>query len=227
MRSSRLPRGRKAGCLPRKSKPGEWCPLASEKIEIVPREDWEKFKDTNVKPFIKQVLNQGSNGSCATESTTQATMICRAEQGLPFVLLNPLFIYNTTSGGRDNGSSIDENLQFAREHGIAPESVWPRSKGFKARPSDEAVKEALKYRIEEFYDIQTIEEFVSCLLKGFPVVWGANGHSVCKVVHLNDKEGVDVNSWGTDWGTDGFGVWAPYRQINWQYGAWAVRSVVR
>lgn len=215
---------RKMLCLPRKSKPGEWCPRAKDHIPLIPRDEWSEWSDTTLRDKVRQVLDQDGVGSCATESTTQSVMVARAMAGLPFVLLNPWYIYHTTSGGRDRGSSIDENLRFAREHGIASEAVWPRSKGWRKRPSDEAIENAKKYRIEEFYDIQTVDEFVSALLCGFPVVWGAKGHSVLKVEHRSEREGLDVNSWGTDWGDDGFGVWASYRAIQWNYGAFAVRT---
>lgn len=219
-----VPPGKAMGCLPRKSKVGEVCPMAAERIKIIPRNEWDDYaKQTNLRPFVQQVLDQNGVGSCATESPTGGVMIGRATAGLPFVLLNPWFIYRVTSGGRDSGSSIDENLEFVREHGIAPESLHPRKLGWRAKPSEEAVEAAKSYKIEEFYDVTSIDEMVSCLLSGFPVVWGANGHAVCKVAHLNDKEGLDLNSWGTDWGDKGFGVWAPYSKINWNYGAFAVR----
>src|SRR3972149_2289686 len=130
-----FPKGIVRGCLPRKSRPGEWCPMASERIKLVPRADWAGLaKELHLRQFVRAVLDQDGAGSCATESPTGAAMISRAFAGLPHVLLNPWFIYHTTSGGRDNGSSIDENLAFAREHGIAPESIWPRSEGWRAAP---------------------------------------------------------------------------------------------
>jgi hypothetical protein len=151
-------------------------------------------------------------------------MVAEVFSGQEFVELNPWFVYHTTSGGRDAGSSIDENLRFVRQYGIAPMSVWGRDKGWRQRPSDEAYDAALEHRIDEFYDITTVKEFVTALLLRMPVVWGANGHSVLKVEHLNDREGLDLNSWGSDWGDGGFGVWAPYRSITWQYGAFAIRT---
>jgi hypothetical protein len=210
--------------------PGELCPMVADHIDIVPRADWAAFAakiggGEGMEPFVKVVLDQDGAGSCATESTTGGVMVGRQFAGLPFVLLNPWFIYHMTSGGRDQGSSIDENLAFVRENGIAPESVWPRSKGWRATPSDEAKEAALDYRIEEFYDVSTIDEMVSCLLQGFPVVYGSNGHSVLKLRHLDENQGEDLNSWAETWGRKGFGVWATYRAVNWAYGAFAIRTV--
>ncbi len=221
----RLPRGRVAGCLPRESRVGENCPMFSSKIETIPRREWSKYEGKiSLEPLVTEIFDQGQVGSCAAESSVQALQICRAMAGQPFVGLNPYSVYHSTSSGRDRGSSIDVNLRYLREHGCCPEDLWPREKGWRERPSEEAMRHAKRYRILEFYDIETVEEMVTALLKGFPVVYGANGHAVCKISHLNDSKGLDVNSWGEGWGDDGMGVWAEYRHIGWNYGAFAVRT---
>lgn len=223
--------GRYAACLPRKSKVGAICPLASERIKLIPRGEWaaaaaELNRGTGLKPHVKFLLDQDRAGSCATEAAASAVMVDRVARGLPHRLLNPWFVYYHTGGqtdrgdGRSGGSSIDENLAFIREHGIAPMDVWPRERGWRTKPSGQAYQEALAYRIEEFYDVQTIDELVSCLLCGFCVVYGARGHSVLKVAY-----DLDLNSWGKQWGDGkGFGIWAPVADVEFAYGAWAVRT---
>jgi hypothetical protein len=222
-----IPSGYRTGCLPRTTKPGEFCPLFGSRIRVIPRSDWATYTGKiSLRHFVREILNQGRVGSCASESSTQSLMIIRAFAGLPHVSLNPYFVYNTVCGGRDQGSTIDSNLKFLREVGVPPISIWPRDKGWQTRPSEEAIEAAKDFRILEFYDISTIEEMVTALFLGFPVVYGANGHAVVKVEHLNDREGLDVNSWGTDWGDGGFGVWVPYSTIgsSLRYGAFAVRT---
>ena len=127
---------------------------------------------------VTTIKDQDGVGTCATESTTQAVEIVRRFEGQEYVELNPWSIYWYTSGGRDSGSSIDDNLAYVREKGICPESLWPRSKGWKSRPSAEAMEAALQYRIDEFYDVTTIAEAGTALLLGFPVVFGWQGHSL-------------------------------------------------
>lgn len=220
------PADRKPGCLPRKWAPGVRFPMAAERITIIDRDDWPKYTGkVSMRPFVKTVLDQGSVGSCATEGAAQALMITRAYAGKPHVVLNPWFIYHTTSHGSDSGSSIDENLEFIQEFGCAPESVWPRSKGWRAKPSAEANAAALEFRGVEVFDISSIDEMVSAELSDFAVVYGSNGHCVVKVEHQNDRQGLDINSWSESWGDNGFGVWATYSQVNWGYGAWALRTV--
>jgi len=219
------PPGRVKGCLYRGSLPGAVCPLASERIKTIPQREWsDLIPRIDLRPKVPSVFDQNGNGSCATESATGGVKVCRSMNRMPFMELNPLFVYHTTSGGRDSGSNIDSNLAFIREHGVAPESVWPRSKGFLKTPSEEAKHAALRYRIDEFFDIQTWEEFGSALLQGFAVVWGYSGHSIL-ATGLTDENTIEyLNSWGM-WGDQGYGR-ARSRSIVWGYGAWAIRSVI-
>lgn len=221
--------GRVAGCLPRASKPGEICPLASERIKVIPESEWDDIlKDPNrvmLRPSVPVVLDQDGVGSCATESTTAAVMTMRAFNGQPFELLNPWYIYRVTSGGRDGGSNIDTNLKFVREHGIAPERLHPRSKGWRGRsaePSDEAVEAAKEFKIKEFFDIQTKAEAGSALFQGFGLVYGRRGHSIFGCNMVNKSIFDFLNSWG-DWGDQGFGR-DSLRDINFGYGLFAVRA---
>ncbi len=217
--------GRKAGCLLRASTFGEWCPLASESIPIIPRREWSDILDDpnhmRLRPSVPIILDQDGVGSCATEATAQSIMTTRSFSGQEFVKLNPWFIYQTTSGGRDGGSNIDTNLRFARENGCAPESVWPRSNGWHKRPSDKAVVLAEEFKILEFYDIRNTEEFGSALLLGFPVVYGRRGHAITAVDLIGDNKIIYANSWGA-WGDEGFGT-DSLSGVNFGYGAWAVR----
>lgn len=221
-----VPPGKKTGCLERASKVGQWCPLASEQIEIIPRGEWpDLIGKVNLRKRVHQIKDQDGVGSCATESTAQSIEITRDVSGQDFVQLNPWFIYYHTSGGRDRGSSIDENLRFVRERGVAPETIWPRSNGWRTRPSEEAYEAARKYRILEFYDITSTQEVGSALLLGFPVVYGWQGHSCVLTRLLSVDEAEYANSWGTRWGDEGFGR-IGLHEINFRYGAYAVRVPV-
>jgi len=214
------------GCLPRASITGQVCSRFPAGW-VIPKVDWPALladpNRINMRPSIPVVLDQDGVGSCATESSTGSVMAINSFNGRPFTLLNPWFVYHTTSGGRDGGSNIDTNLVFIREHGIAPESVWPRSKGFRAKPSEEAVAAALDYRILEFYDITNDVEFGSSLLLGFPVVYGRSGHSILATDLLELDLFEYLNSWG-NWGDAGFGKESLSRSVNYGYGALAIRA---
>lgn len=217
--------GRVPGCLPRASKPGELCPLAAERIPLVPRNEWaERIENqfyTGLWPAVPAVLDQDGVGSCATESTAGSVMTCRCFNGQNHELLAPWFIYRETSGGADRGSNLDTNLAFVRRNGIAPMRLHPRSKGWRARPTEEAIQAALNYKIEEFFDIQNEVEFVSALLSAMPVVYGRRGHSIYGIDMVDERNFRMMNSWG-NWGDKGTAV-ERLSGINWGYGAFAVR----
>jgi hypothetical protein len=169
----------------------------------------------------KQVLISGN--SCAAEASTGSLMTTRNFRGQEHVPLNPWFVYRVTSGGRDSGSNIDSNLRFIREYGCAPESLHPRSLGWSARPSEEAKEAALRFRIDEFFDISTIEELGSALLQGFTVVYGRAMHAIYAVNLRSMTEIEYANSWAPTWGDQGFGRDSLSR-VNFGYGAWATRT---
>jgi hypothetical protein len=201
------------------------CGLFAENVPVIPTQEWPNLiGEIELRSFVTKIKDQDGVGSCATESTSQAVEITRRLEGQPWVELNPWFIYQTTSGGRDSGSSIDTNLAFVRENGIAPEAIWPRSKGWRARPSAEAVEAAKQFKIDEFYDCETTAEIGTALLLGFPVVFGWQGHS-CVLTHLlNTTTAQYANSWAPTWGDEGFGT-IKLSSINFGYGAFAVRTV--
>lgn len=219
-----VPDGMSTGCLPRASRVGQWCPLMSERVPVIPPAQWpDLIGEIELRSFVNAVKNQGNVGSCATESTTQGVEIVEVLSGQLWVELNPWFIYHTTSGGRDQGSSIDTNLAFVRQNGVAPESIWPRSKGWQARPSADAVEAAKLHRIDEWYDCTTVAEIGTALLLGFPVIFGWNGHS-CIFTHLlNTTTAQYCNSWSPQWGDKGFGE-LRLSSVNFQYGAFAIRT---
>jgi len=220
-----LPPGRVLGCNPRKSRFGDCCKPLADEMEVISRDQWASLLgNVGLRNKVKQIIDQGNYGSCATCSTSQAVMIAREVSGQPFVFLNPLSIYRVTSGGRDNGSSIDENLEFARDTGILPESYWPYSKGFKASPPIGWEDVAAGYRIDEFFDIANEEQVGTALLMAMPVVFGWQGHSCVLTRLLSTTTAEYANSWG-DWGDNGFGT-IKLSAINFDYGAFCVRTTV-
>jgi len=222
-----IPPGKAKGCLPRASKVGEWCPLLSDVIDIIPREEWGQFiGEVELSSCVKKIKDQDGVGSCATESCAQGIEIVQQWQGQQWVELNPWFIYRVTSGGSDRGSNIDTNLRFARDNGCAPASLHPRSLGWRASPSAEAVEAAQNHKIDEFYDITSIDELGTALLTGFPVVFGWSGHSCIFTELLNANTAKYANSWAPTWGDNGFGTLALSR-VNWGYGAYAIRTATQ
>lgn len=214
---------RLAGCLPKKSQTGEWFPRAADTIRIIPRDQWDEIaQEISLKNRVLKIKDQNGFGACASYASVLSVEIARELAGYPYEELNALSVYGRVNGGRDAGSSIDENLRFIQQRGVVPVRLWPESKGWRANPPEEAWDAALDYRIDEADDIANVDEFVSVLLGGRPVVWGSRGHALCAIAHKKDYPEV-ANSWDTSWGDEGFGKWDSYNRITWGYGAWSPR----
>jgi hypothetical protein len=230
----KIPPGRKRGVLkertrgPKARRYDDRCESVRGQIELIPREFWEelaanKFHKERRRRY-RWTFDQDGLGSCAPESGYGGKGACDMRQGLPMVFTNPLFAYYTTSGGRDNGSVIGDNVEHLRDYGACPEEVWPRSKGFRAEPSSQAYKIAAFFKLKEFFYIETIDEFVSGLLQGYDIHAGYDGHAVIFDRYLGGQKVEFKNSWGA-WGDDGFGP-LPLSKIYFPYGAYAYKLVV-
>lgn len=220
----------RTGCLPRASKFGEWFPAAKDYIKTIPRDEWKgiiaarKSEGVSLRDVVPVIYTQ-SMGSCAAEAATGAETDARSFMGMEFILLNPVSLYYFSGGGRDNGSNIDTNLRYLRDQGVLPMSVWPRSKGLRRPPQDLMKEYAVKYRVDEWYDIRNAAEFASALLTGYTVVYGRRGHAIRAIDMLDTDRFLYANSWG-NWGDNGFGIDRLSRDINWGYGAWATRTAL-
>lgn len=229
----------KSGALPRQTAFGKLkgVPVFRDVIEIIPESEWLSLipKQDGLRQCVppcygheseQGIYDQDGVGSCASEAKDQSMSIIRVAKGLRWVEFNPWGTYYTVSGGVDRGSTLDDNIAFAMERGCFPESIWPRSKGWRAKPSDAAYEAAYDYRLLEVFDIETREEAGTALLKGWPVYYGSNGHAKVFVRLTEDGNTcIYANSWALTWGDGGFGM-ERLTSVNFGYGCFAVRSVV-
>jgi hypothetical protein len=234
------PPGKSMGCLPRRSKPGTLAPFLRDRVSVIPRAEWDDIlagradrqAQLNGRMDVQKIKDQDGIGSCATESTSQAMEVIGVRCGFDWQELNPWSIYRVTSGGRDQGSNIDDNLEYAREVGVLPVSFFPRYDAngkiinrWNAKPPAGWEEVAAQHRIHEWWDMTTIDEVGTALLLGYPVVVGWSSHSEVLVDLLQGAKAMVANSWSTEWGDAGFHV-EPLSKVNWSYGAFAVRTVV-
>lgn len=203
--------------------------LAEAGIKVIPKSDWgDIISDPNRTPpkgYVKHIFDQDGVGSCASEGICGCVAARRSADGQEHVRLNPWFVYHTVSGGRDSGSSLQSNLAFMQKYGCASHDVWPRSKGWRARPSDEAYEDALQYRVLEYVRVTNEEELGTMVLSGFPVYFGYPGHAIWMAEILSATSGVLCNSWSPDWSDGGFGS-IRFSRIQWSYWAYAILSVI-
>jgi C1A family cysteine protease len=152
----------------------------------------------------------------------------------------------------DAGAYLRDGMKVASKSGIPLESAWPYAKDWRAKPDDGAWATGLDHRIATYHRIVGLDELRAELAEGHPVAFGfdvpesfednetaetgtmrppdpgeeiVGGHAVLAVGYDDNRSAVLVrNSWGSDWGLEGY-FWMPfkaYEQLT--SDAWAARA---
>lgn len=192
---------------------------------LIPRDQW---KPVSLRPFSPPIKDQDGIGACNAFATVTATEVARAMAGLDPVQLSTGYLYGAINGQRDQGSLLEDAIEWMMKNGTCLASTvgmldWQKSKW----PST-AATEAKQYRVLEYYWTPTFDHFASALQQGFAgnigIMWGssdnpnsngylpdsaggrAGGHAIAVDGLVNDggKWGLELpNSWSTRWGWDG------------------------
>ena len=239
------------GCLPRVAGVGDLFPVFDEKVELIPESDWQ---EVNWARYVPEIMSQNGIGACNSFAACTALRVCRVMAGLADVRLSPGHLYGQINGGRDAGSLLGDALTALKDVGACttdevPELEWKR------RNWPAGIEEvARKYRITEAWDCPTFAHLATAIQRGFVVDYGiavgsnfdtdANGwvaegkgrggHAMCGVgLAKRTKAGktqwgiVTANSWGTNWGVNGFGIVpASYFANELFTDGWAVRVAI-
>lgn len=220
-----------AGLKRREDRPGEYSTFWRDEFrrQIIQPEDWAALIREGAGdhvPFVNWIYDQNGVGSCAAEGLCSCADSDRERSGFPKVKFNPWCLYYFSGGGRDQGSTLTENLRIARSRGLVPDDLWPRSqhRWHDVPPdSSDIWRTAQKYRVQEFYEISSSIELVSALFSGHAVYAAYPGHAWQAIQALNTRQIKWRNSWGTQWGENGYGV-IDLSRITYQYGLFAIRT---
>jgi len=251
-----LPDGttRKLGCIP--STPGRlkaW-PVYGEtdNTPIIPRTEWKARCDAiGTGPevtFLTYVHDQDGIGMCNCSATASAMETQRLKQGLPLIKLSGGDLYHRISGGRDQGSRLEDGIHEAMLNGVADENTVPYLDW--TRNHSDAPTNRKKYRVLEAFLCPTFDACFSAVLMGFDLIsgimWRDNfntdrdgwlpsvgrgsegGHAVhgYKPTYRGNVYGIwHKNSWTESFGLNGkcvFPEWVYGHDIS---GWWAVRSI--
>jgi sugar lactone lactonase YvrE len=150
------------------------------------------------------------------------------------------FVYNQLNGGVDDGLTVPSALSFMVQNGVGTLADIPYVAGqYTTKPSAAAISDAKNYKLASYgaiapSDLATIKTQLS---NGVPVILAISvyynfetlgngqiytgvsgpymgGHAIVAVGYDDSKQAVEIiNSWGTSWGTAGYG-WISYTALN-------------
>jgi len=177
-----------------------------------------------------EALDQNGQGYCWFYSGTAAVMALRIRNNQPYQRLSAHSGAWVIKNGRDQGGWGAQGLDFLKERGVMPTSIWTEKSMDGGRfntPANWVV--AAEYRATEgFVDLNprqydrelTVQQIITCYLNCIPVISDFNwwGHSVCGLwcydaypsKRKNDPSRYAaneiLNSWKKSWGQNGYGI---------------------
>jgi hypothetical protein len=160
-----------------------------------------------------KVKDQQQTNYCWINAPTAAVELIRLLQHDEPVVLSPASAGAQITNYRNVGGWGKEGLEWIQTHGLVPVSLWPANAISKQYATESNKQVALSYRQIEWWElaVRSLDQLVSCLLRGYPVAVGYNwwGHEVtaCDPVWVDGAVAIRIaNSWGEAWGDKGFGV---------------------
>jgi len=147
-----------------------------------------------------------------------------------FVYYNARLIENVVN--EDVGAYMRDAVKAVQKYGVCAESIWPYNiQDFSITPSISSYEDATHRNIKNYYRISTLEDILDAINKDWPVVFSMKvytsfdnlydsenttqlpssgeepigAHAMCLVGYDLQKQMLLArNSFGTDWGMDGY-----------------------
>jgi len=205
-------------------------------------DDTQPRTHVDLRPWCSPVEDQLHLGSCVAQAVVGAyELLINKKDPKQFKDLSRLFLYYNTRVlenfvNEDAGAYVRDGVKAANKWGICNETIWPYLiDKFKDLPSPESYLDAQGRIIKNYYRVDSHEDMILALDRGFPVVTGmqvfdgfddlghngelempdptANilgGHAVVVVGFDNfSKKFICRNSFGETWGDNGY-FYMPY-----------------
>jgi C1A family cysteine protease len=171
-----------------------------------------------------------------------------------FIYYNERALEGTVN--EDSGAMIRDGVKSLVNLGVCAEQKWPYViTKYSAKPPAACYQAGLKHQITSYHRILTVQEMRQCLAEGFPFVFGftvyesfetpavaktgmlnlpkpkektLGGHAVMAVGYNDAAKRFTIrNSWGTDWGLQGYFT-MPYAYLdnrNLSDDFWTIRAL--
>jgi hypothetical protein len=197
---------------------------------LIPRSEWQaRIKEAQERQARHSDLmrraglrckDQSQTNYCWINAPTYAMESVRVVQRQRLVVLSPASAGARIKRFANVGGWGKEGLEFIVKYGLAPVDLWPAN-AIDARYNTEQTQRAmLSYRCTEWWELEprNLDELISAVLLNHPVAVGYNwwGHEVTGVeaVWLDGEVALrQRNSWGMQWGSEGYGILQGQRML--------------
>jgi hypothetical protein len=192
---------------------------------LIPRSEWQaRIQERKDRKITNRILienaklppkDQGQTNYCWINSPTCAVESTRVIQNQEPVILSAASAGAQIKRYRNVGGWGKEGLQFVSDHGLMPESVWPKNviNGGQKYATDENKAVAMNYRAQEWMVLSTdnMDEVISSLIHGFigcsGLAWWSHEVTYFDVDWVDGAPAIVFrNSWGAGYGTNGFAI---------------------
>lgn len=209
----------------------------------------------SIKDKMPSIYNQGNLGSCVGNGVTSLIEYLLKNANKDF-LPSCLFAYYNAREDKmnDTGAQIRDGIKGVGVFGLCHEEKYPYIiSRFNIKPSEDAYNDAISYKAIKYESLRQTElTLKTALYNNNPIVFGMllkdsfindvtaktgiykpkgkiiGGHCMV-IVGYNDETKLFMvrNSWGSDWGDEGY-CYIPYREIlnkNISRDFWVINNV--
>ena len=209
-----------AGCLPEsEAMMASTAADFAADFDLIPRSEWPALiaaqpNHIALDPYIR---GQGREGSCVGNGSAACFDRCQAVQRGTIIRTSAMSLYKRIGRSAQSGAVISDALEELKTRGILPEDtaenrqrfahVHPATGFSKPLPAGWETT-AAKFRVQEYWRINSFDEAATALFLNCGIVYGRARHCICGWDVVKDGNRYLIrfkNSWEKTWGENGFG----------------------